>query len=376
MDAGSGARGRSVGGLVLAAATLASVERGCLTLEPTRHWPDGPVCLYPVMEIAPDPPTTFAESLMSHRLSGPSRALVLLLLSALAVLIPAAARAQMELPLVNLGWLIVPVYLNDEPVALRFVLDTGASWTAVSAGTAARFSKEGGREIEVQGASGPTTARLATVPSIRVGEFTLTDRDVIVLPDQDLVSDDEEFDGILGADILSRFDMLVDAPGGSLWLYPQGATPPPAAAAALGTALAVELLGGRLIRHGAEVNGSPVRALLDSGARRMLINRVGGIRAGIEIREDSAQTVSPGLGGADLELHSGSLGRLEVADTIFSGLRTLVGDLPVFRAMGMQDEPTLIIGAPLLARCPVFVAYSASTIRYCRQPATQTASAR
>jgi hypothetical protein len=35
----------------------------------------------------------------------------------------------------------------------------------------------------------------------------------------------------------------------------------------------------------------------------------------------------------------------------------------------MQTSPTIIIGAPILARCAVFIAYSAGTIRYCSQPA-------
>jgi len=305
---------------------------------------------------------------MPVRNSGPIAAL-LVLLSVVPALAPAEVSAQVEVPLVDLGWLVVPVYLNDEPVALRFVLDTGASWTAISARTAARFARGSGREIAIQGASGPATALLATVPSLRVGELSIDNRDVIVLPDEELVSDDQTFDGILGADILSRFDVLVDAPSGSLWLYSHGAVLADPAAAGLGTALPIDLLGGRLIRHRVEVNGATVEALLDSGARRMLINRVGSSAAGIEVRDDSAQTASPGIGGNDFEFHSGSLGALVVAGTSFTGLRTLVGDLPVFGALGMQAAPMLIIGAPLLARCPVFIAYSARTIRYCRQPA-------
>jgi hypothetical protein len=101
----------------------------------------------------------------------------------------------------------------------------------------------------------------------------------------------------------------------------------------------------------------------------MLINRAGSGAAGIEVLDNTAQTASPGVGGEDFEFHAGSLGGLIVGGTSFTGLRTLVGDLPVFRALGMQAAPTLIIGAPLLARCPVFIAYSARTIRYCRQPA-------
>lgn len=303
---------------------------------------------------------------MFVRMVAPVAALTVLLTA--GVTLPAAG-AQVEVPMVNLGWLVVPVYLSDEPIALRFILDTGASWTAVSAQTAARFSRGPSREITIQGASGPATALLATVPLLRVGEFSITDRDVIVLPDQELVSDGQAFDGILGADILSRFDVLIDAPRGSLWLYPHGAAPTGSAAAMLGEPLAIELLDGRLIRHRVEVNGAAVEALLDSGARRMLINRAGSGAAGIEVLDNTAQTASPGLGGEDFEFHIGSLGGLVVGGTMFAGLRTLVGDLPVFSALGMQSAPTLIIGAPLLARCPVFIAYSARTIRYCRLPA-------
>jgi len=305
---------------------------------------------------------------MTLRMCSPIAALAALVCAS-AALAPARASAQVEVPLVDLGWLVVPVYLNDEPIALRFILDTGASWTAISAQTAERFARARHRAIEVQGASGPVAARLATVPSLRVGEFSIENRDVIVLADEELVSDDQAFDGILGADILSRFDVMIDAPNGSLWLYRHGAAPTDGAAAELGAALPIDLLGGRLIRHRVEVNGAEVQALLDSGARRMLINRAGSGVAGIEVLENTAQTDSPGIGSENFEFHSGSLGALLVAGTSFTGLRTLVGDLPVFSALGMQAAPMLIIGAPLLARCPVFIAYSARTIRYCRQPA-------
>jgi predicted aspartyl protease len=302
---------------------------------------------------------------MPVRISSSIAALAVLLSAGAAV---APARAQVEVPMVDLGWLVVPVYLDNEPIALRFILDTGASVTAVSARTAARFSRGSSRKIELHGASGPTMALLATVPMLRVGKLSIENHDVIVLADQDLVSDDQAFDGILGADILSRFDIMIDAPRGSLWLYPHGVAPTDTAAAGLGAALPIDLLGGGLIRHRVEVNGAAVDALLDSGARRMLINRAGSDAAGIEVHDSTAQTASPGLGDDAFEFHSGSLGALVVAGTSFAGLRTLVGDLPIFGALGMQARPMLIIGAPLLSRCPVFIAYSAHTIRYCRQP--------
>lgn len=297
-----------------------------------------------------------------------------MLVSTVAAVVPSAAGAQMEVPLVDLGWLVVPVYLNDEPIALRFVLDTGASWSAVSAQTAARFSGGPSRRIEVQGASGPTEAFLASVPSLRVGEFSISDRDVIVLPNEDLVSDDHAFDGILGADILSRFDIMIDAPRGSLWLYAHG-TAPGSVAALLGAALPIDLLEGHLIRHRVDVNGGNLSALLDSGARRMLINRMGSGSAGIDVRDETANSVSPGLGNKNIVFHAAALGDLVVAGTSFPGFRTLVGDLPVFGALGMQTTPMLIIGAPLLARCAVFIAYSARTIRYCQRPTNPTPAA-
>jgi hypothetical protein len=50
----------------------------------------------------------------------------------------------------------------------------------------------------------------------------------------------------------------------------------PAAIEAMGAALDIELIGARLIRHRVSVNDVPMSALLDSGARQMLINRAGG----------------------------------------------------------------------------------------------------
>jgi predicted aspartyl protease len=286
---------------------------------------------------------------------------------ALAAVLAWPAAAQTEVPILDVGWLIVPVYMNDSESPLAFILDTGATGTSITAATAAEFGADAGREIQVQGASGLASARLVRVESLVVGPFRTTNREVIALRDGVLESAGQSFDGILGADILSRFDVLIDVPNGRLALLPHGALP--ATVAELGEAVAIEFVGEHIIRHTARVNGAEVTALLDSGARQMLINGVGAGAARIETTTATAERDSPGLGVEEFELRSGSLGQLVAAGTLFAGLRTLVGDLPVFRALGVDSTPTLIIGAPILARCAVFIAYSAGTVRYCRQPA-------
>jgi predicted aspartyl protease len=141
---------------------------------------------------------------------------------ALAALAPTPALAQGNVPLVDLGWLVVPVYLNDAAEPLRFVLDTGATGTSITAATAAQFARDEGQAIQVQGASGRAPARIVTVDALTVGGYRAPNRQVIALTEALLEAGGETFDGILGAEILSSFDVLIDVPNGLLQLLPRG----------------------------------------------------------------------------------------------------------------------------------------------------------
>jgi aspartyl protease family protein len=101
--------------------------------------------------------------------------------------------------------------------AVRFLVDTGATWTTFSRGEAKRIGLDYDR-------TKPPTARMATgngvtygwrvsLNSVRIGDVTVRDVDAIVLDNDALPV------GLLGMSFLGRFDM--SRQGSTLVLRPR-----------------------------------------------------------------------------------------------------------------------------------------------------------
>jgi hypothetical protein len=175
----------------------------------------------------------------------------------------------------------------------------------------------------------------------------------------------EPYDGVLGADVLGSFDLLISAPAGELVVYAPGTGAEP-----VNADLAPELpfveARGHLISHKVPVNGIEATAFLDSGSRRLVLNGTVEHMAGIVADSGSQQTLSPGVGSRPTSIQTGTLRRLTVGRTDFEDLPVDLANLPGFSTLGQSDRPAVLLGVPLLRRCPVFISYETRTLRYCR----------
>jgi predicted aspartyl protease len=78
---------------------------------------------------------------------------------------------------------------------------------------------EPGKSIKLRTVAANVQARVATLDSITVGEFTKTDFPVAVV---DLGRENNKrFDGILGMDFLSTYIIRIDNQTSSIFLYPR-----------------------------------------------------------------------------------------------------------------------------------------------------------
>jgi clan AA aspartic protease (TIGR02281 family) len=103
------------------------------------------------------------------------------------------------------GW-VTRVKLNDVRTA-RFLVDTGASVTVLSPALASELRirpDPDGQPVTFRGLGGERTARLARIPSVRVGAIEATDVVAVIL-DTGL-----PYDGILGNTFLSRYTVQLD----------------------------------------------------------------------------------------------------------------------------------------------------------------------
>ncbi len=118
----------------------------------------------------------------------------------------AAQPGTVQLPIPDSGTVRATASVHGQPV--RFVVDTGASMTTIPTGTARALGLLGAdnQRVEVTTASGKAIGLRVTLPSLRIGDLTLTDVDAIAL---DLPGALQQ-EGLLGMTALGRLRVTVD----------------------------------------------------------------------------------------------------------------------------------------------------------------------
>jgi clan AA aspartic protease (TIGR02281 family) len=118
------------------------------------------------------------------------------------------------------GHMIVPVVLNGTNNS-AMLFDTGAGITVLSRELAQNLGlrMEPGTSIKLRTVAAIVQARMATLDSITVGEFTKTDFPVAVV---DLGRENNKrFDGILGMDFLGSYIIRIDNQANNILLSPR-----------------------------------------------------------------------------------------------------------------------------------------------------------
>jgi predicted aspartyl protease len=271
------------------------------------------------------------------------------------------------------GWLVIPVVFGEKGDTLRFIVDTGASRSAVSAGTVRRYGLRPRGRVEAVGASGPASLRVVALPTLGIGTIEVRNLPALVLDDATLtpfggrLDGYDALDGVLGVDILRRFDVLLDAPSGRMVLFAPGREPGDLEER-VSAPVTISSRSTPLLRHQVEINGVRMTAVLDSGSRRVVLNSTAARLAGVEVVTGSGERNAPGVGAQETTQHAVTIDRLHAGGLTLQSVDGHMADLPVFAALGLGSTPAVLLGAPILSRCAVFVSYSTSTVRYCRRP--------
>lgn len=110
---------------------------------------------------------------------------------------------------------LVEVLLEDQ-FSARLMIDTGATMTILDAELVARYGlepDEDGRELSLNTAGGSVSGASLLLSQLRLGSRTLENIQAGVLPLEQF-----NFDGLLGMDVLSRFEFSIDQKNGVLYL--------------------------------------------------------------------------------------------------------------------------------------------------------------
>ena len=267
-----------------------------------------------------------------------------------------ARRLLAATPLRNTeGFLSIVAAVNDEKFS--FLLDTGADAGLLAPGIAARLAlpHPTWARAHVSGTGGPgRDAPVVTMATLAIGD-TLLLRDVPVpvgeLPSWPAI--EPPVAGLIGGDLLRQFAVEIDVAAGTLRLFaPAAASGGPARCNPPWTGgfatLPCRWLGNRVVVE-AELDGRPVTALLDTGAR----SRIGSIAA--------ARVAPEVLGGEPGGLTSGVDGRESVYHWHRFGALTVGGERvagPVLTVASLAEEVDMLLGADWFATHVVWLSYS------------------
>jgi predicted aspartyl protease len=280
--------------------------------------------------------------------------------------------AVTEVPLKMMGsYAVLPVSVaGSEP--LLFILDTAAGGSVISPATRAALAidESQARFDTIVGAGGRSEMESVPLAALRVGDFTVEDlRAVVIDLSKFQRSPSTPYAGILGQDFLKRFDVEIDLPAERLRLHRNTNQRPSFDAGPPVRSLSEEV--GWLV-FDAMLEGRPVRALLDSGAPRTIVNWHAARAIGLS--ENSARVrkrdrPTGGLGAHEAATFDLDASALIVGSADFGPSPVRIADLDVFTALGMGEKRGMIAGVDLLRRCAIYVDYDARTVRMCRTPA-------
>jgi predicted aspartyl protease len=178
----------------------------------------------------------------------------------LAMVLPesvAQKGAALGITLREHGRILVPVSVNGSK-ACPFLFDTGATTTVLGERLAKKTGVAAMREEKVQTFAGPVSVTVGRVAALRLGDQLVEGDEFLVGDLGRLFNLDPEIDGILGEDVLSRFNYLVDRRGHKLEIEEADGL----AGSLSGTKISFEKRAGKIY---VPVQGGALRLMLDSG---------------------------------------------------------------------------------------------------------------
>ncbi|MEM8599855.1 MAG: aspartyl protease family protein, partial [Bacteroidota bacterium] len=121
------------------------------------------------------------------------------------------------------------------------------------------------------------------------------------------------------------------------------------------------------IRFDATLGGAPVTAIVDTGAGRSVFNTAAAALEGATTDSEGVQRQDEGtrgLGDAVTETYLYTFENFAVEAVRFEPREVRIADLPVFGALGLAEEPAIILGNDVIGQRPVFLLYSSGTAHF------------
>ncbi|MEN5117574.1 retroviral-like aspartic protease family protein [Luteimonas sp. TWI662] len=283
--------------------------------------------------------------------------------------IPASQTHRIEMRLVG-KHPRVQVQIEGVARPLSFVIDTAAGASVVDAALAERFGllAPASREMTIQGAGGSAVAtRVTALQALSAGDFAWKAQLLAMDLSQLAEGDAPPIEGILGNDLMARFDLRFDLPAGELLLAPPGSL---ARAECLDNALPQRAAGlQRFAFVPAQLRDGPhevqVTAVVDTGAAQTVLNLPAARALGVteddtRLRRRDAGT--RGIAEQVVETWLYTLPALAIGDWQLAATEVRISALPVFSVLGLAERPAVILGIDALRHGHVDVLANAAGV--------------
>ncbi len=251
---------------------------------------------------------------------------------------------------------LVQARVNGAPVML--LVDTGAEGSLLTTSAVARLGipMEPGRTVRLLGAGGRVAGGVAMLRQFTLGSIVLQDQAIAVGPSFPTQNGAPPVDGILGADLLTHFDVEFDLPRGRIVLWRVGpctgdpGTPPPGY-----DAIPLRRVRGSRMLLIASVDGRAVSALIDSGAQVSVIPPQTADYLGVDPRRLGRPAAGRGLDQRALPVWRLRFASLRV------GAETIRDPLIDIAAVQLPEE-AMLLGDDWLDRHQVWLSYATNQL--------------
>ena len=254
--------------------------------------------------------------------------------------VEAAPNGTMRLATDSVGHYTAEVMLN-EAGPFRFVVDTGSQFSVLSHKAASSLGLHAGSTVKVTGASGAQISGVVIVRDYRSDIFDLHGESMALMPDDSSL----DTDGVLGMNPFVGNRIEFDFEKGLFSVSASGAS----SDGYVVQSGAVRLLSFLVVD--VVVDGVHASALIDTGGKQTIANPQLRDALGFDAR-DPRLVQEPSIHGVTTHTTPASkttLDRLSIGGLSFAKPSVTFSDLPVFRALGLDRGPALIIGVDQLS---------------------------
>ena len=258
------------------------------------------------------------------------------------------------------GFISLPVTIGGQQVSM--LLDTGSDNGLLTVAGASRLGlgRDPGRRVVLEGTGGVgRAAGSARYPGLSIGGLRLPGGILPVgtLPGLPVVT--PPVAGLLGADLLARFDVELDLPRRRIgfWAIEAGSlacAPPPGWSPPFDS-IPLTRVGDRMMLAG-RLDGQPITVLLDSGARSRILSVRAAARLGVG---PDRLGVDPGGVTAGIDLHE-SVYHWHRFRSLTIGDETI--DRPVLTVAPLDERVDLLLGADWFATRDVWISWATNRL--------------